>query len=187
MSSRTDGIILKKTDWGEAGQLFSIYTRDFGKVELIGRGTKKIQSKLNSHLQFFAVIDLSFAKGKKIDQLIAVSIVKNFALLKGDLQKIILGLWVLEIVEKMTKTNHPDEKIFLLLQKYLTYLNTTRAESVEDYPALRTVFIIELMTELGYKPPQNIINDSRRLNSFLSQHLEQELEVEKFLSLIKTK
>jgi len=34
---RTQGIFLKKEDRGEADQLFTIYTKDYGKLEILGK------------------------------------------------------------------------------------------------------------------------------------------------------
>ena len=73
MLYQTQGIILKRTDFSETSQLFSIYSSGLGKIEVIGRGTKKIKSKLNSQMQFFAVIDLEIARGKNCYKMIFTS------------------------------------------------------------------------------------------------------------------
>jgi len=47
---KTLGIVLKRKDWKASDFLFSIYTKDFGRINLVAVGTKKINSKLNGHL-----------------------------------------------------------------------------------------------------------------------------------------
>ena len=49
----TEGIILKRKDYQENDRLFTIYSKDYGKIDLIAKGTKKISSKLNSYLEPF--------------------------------------------------------------------------------------------------------------------------------------
>lgn len=41
---RTQGIFLKKQDRGQADELFIIYTKDFGKLEILGK-TKVCQNR----------------------------------------------------------------------------------------------------------------------------------------------
>jgi len=42
---RTQGLIFKKEERGEADQLFTVFTRDFGKLEVLGKAIRKISSK----------------------------------------------------------------------------------------------------------------------------------------------
>lgn len=184
MVYQTQGLILKKTDFGEASQLFRIYTKDLGKIEVLARGTKKIKSKLNSHLQFFSLINLSIAKGKNFDQLTGAVLIKNFSQLKNDFKKIILASFGLELVEQLTKTYHPDAKIFNLLLNYLETIDKKVIVKKDGWSNIQNQFIIKLMTLLGYKPKPEIIIDSNKLNNFLKSHLDQEIKVEKLMSCL---
>lgn len=178
---QTQGIILKKTDRGEADQLFSLYTENHGKVLALGKATKKIQSKLNPNLQFFAVSDLMIAPGKAHDHIAAVNLTKNFLDIKKDLKKIVLASFALELIEKLTKLAHPDPKIFILLSKYLFALDTHYFKN-SDWQIIKQAFSLKLLTLLGFKPTQDIINDTAKFDKFLENHLDAELETDKFLT-----
>lgn len=41
---RTQGLFIKEEDRGEANQLFTIFTKDFGKLEILGKAIRKISS-----------------------------------------------------------------------------------------------------------------------------------------------
>lgn len=58
----TEGIVLKKTPYGEADFLVRVLTKDFGKIELRARGARNAKSKLNSHLDFLDFTSVSFVK-----------------------------------------------------------------------------------------------------------------------------
>ena len=58
----TEGIVLKKTPYGEADFLVRVLTLDFGKIDLRARGARKQNSKLNPHLDFLDIASLSFVK-----------------------------------------------------------------------------------------------------------------------------
>jgi len=180
MTFQTNGLILKKTDSGEADQLFSIYTNKAGKILALGRGTKKIKSKLNSSLRQFAIIDLMIAPGKNHDHIAGVVIVKNFSNLQKDLKKIILGSFGLELVEKLTKVGQPDLKIFDLLVKYLEVIDSHSFED-NEWQKIKQTFVIKLLTLLGFAPPADIAAKPKELDNFLKQHLDFELMSEKFL------
>jgi len=208
MTYQTQGIILKKTDHNEADQLFSIYTEKKGKILALGKGTKKIQSKLNSSLQHFAIIDLMIAPGKNYDHIAGVNLIKNFSQIKNDLKKIILASFSLELVEKLTKVGMPDSKIFILLIKYLSAINdnsftphpfrsnreTTQLASYrkgagftqEEWRTIKQAFTVELLALLGFGPTADVISDPKKLGNFLKQHLDFELQTEKFLTKISS-
>ena len=61
---RTQGFILKKTDRGEADQILTIYTKDFGKLEILGKAIRKIKSKLRSGADLFYFSEIEFIQGK---------------------------------------------------------------------------------------------------------------------------
>lgn len=185
MTYQTHGIILKKTDHKEADQLFSIYTLKQGKILALGRGTKKISSKLNPHLQTFSVVDLMIASGKNYDHIAGVLTVKIFLNIKKDLKKIILGNFALEIVDKLTKPGQPDSKIFILLSKYFEAINNNLFTD-NEWQIIKQAFVIKLLSLLGFKPTVDIAEDSKRLDNFLKQHLEAELQTDKFLIKIFT-
>lgn len=180
----TQGIILRKTNWGETGQFFSIYTKDLGKIEVVGRGTKKIKSKLNSHLQFFSLVDIAIAKGKNFSQLTGALLSQNFTNIKSDLVKIALASFGLELVDKLTQPHQPDKKIFDLLLNYLEIIDKESPLEVNNFELIKKHFIIKLTTFLGYQPSAEIITDAIKLDAFLKRHLEKDLQTEKLLKLL---
>ncbi|MBI5221750.1 MAG: DNA repair protein RecO [Candidatus Magasanikbacteria bacterium] len=181
----TQGIILKKIDFGEASQIFSFYTQDFGKLIIIGQGTKKIVSKLNSSLQFFSVINISIVKGKNYDKLTAASIYQSFPNIMKDLKKTFYANFALELINKLTKASQADVRIFLLLKNFLTGLNQEQQKSLNSkWRAWRHDFIVKILGLLGYLPDEEIASDEEKLNNFLSHYLEKELLVEKVFNNI---
>lgn len=180
---QTQGIILKISDRGEADQLFSIYTKTHGKIQALGRGTKKIKSKLNCQLQPFANIDFMIASGKSYDHIAAATQVENFLNIKKDLKKIILASYTLELTEKMTENGMAEIQIFSLLKNFLKALNSEEFTDLK-MKRFKQMFVIKLLSILGLLPPKNIINDQKKLDLFLKNNLEKELYTERFLEKI---
>ncbi|MAF14335.1 MAG: DNA repair protein RecO [Parcubacteria group bacterium] len=181
MTYQTQGIILKITDHREVDQLFYIYTLSQGKVVAIGRGTKKIKSKLNSNLKQLAVVDLMIADGKNYSHIAGATVNKNFNNIITDLKKIILASFALELVEKFTKVDQPDEKLFGLVVKYFDILNSNSFEE-KDWQIIRQAFVIKLLAILGFAPTPEIMADHKKLDYFLKEQLDSELQTENFFA-----
>jgi len=130
MYYKTQGIILKRRDYREVDGLFSIYTKDRGKIEVVAKGVKKIKSKLSSHLDYFSLVDLMIAKGRNFDQIAGATMTRNFSSLKSDLGKIILGSYCFEVVDALIKTEYRDERIWKLLNEALELLEITDYSNV---------------------------------------------------------
>ena len=152
------GIILRKRDFRESDIFFSIYTKEMGKVQAIARGVKKVRSKLGGHLDYFAIIDLMIAKGKKFDYIAGAITERNFHFLKNNLNRINFGFYCLEIVNYFVKEGKKDRKIFTLLDDFLNLLNKNELHyfgvkiEKESLFAISYFFILKFLDYLGYKP-----------------------------------
>jgi len=154
MYYKTQGIILRRRDYRENDGLFSIYTRDRGKIEAIAKGVKKIKSKLGPHLDYFAVIDLMLARGKSFYQLAGATMMRNFSGIKAELRKISLASYCLEITEMLLKEGQRDEAVWKLLNELLELM-----ENSPQPPLLKgekiflvRIFSLKLLSHLGYAP-----------------------------------
>lgn len=183
-ATSTSAILLRRINWGEASQLFTFYTRRLGKVEAVGRGTKKIQSKLNGHLQFFATIDLLVARGRNFDQLAGAILEERFFPVPTQLQQVLLGSLMLELVDQLTKPHQPDQSLFALLRRSLAAVGSAAPLTKQRCAELQQQFTVELLGALGYQPPLSVAVDRTALRHFLNQHLDRELNVKRFVTAV---
>lgn len=73
----TQGIVLKKNFYREFDEVFTVYTEDFGKIEILGRGVKRPAAKLPSHLQVLDLSNIEFVLGKKFRVLTGADLIGN--------------------------------------------------------------------------------------------------------------
>ena len=77
---QTEGIVLSRTDYGEADRIINILTPEQGKIALMARGVRKPKSKLAGGIELFSISDISYIKGKgEIGTLISVRLKKHYA------------------------------------------------------------------------------------------------------------
>ncbi|MCX6745041.1 MAG: DNA repair protein RecO [Candidatus Parcubacteria bacterium] len=154
----TTGIILKRRDYQENDCLFCIYTKDFGKIEVVARGTKKISSKLKGYLEPFYLVKLMIAKGKFIDKLANCNTIKSYENLRADPS--LLGFALINYLAEGTDglisghTSQSDK--FNLLIETLNILEQEIAKDLQEKKErllfISSIYFLKLLGLLGYQP-----------------------------------
>ena len=147
---RTQGFIFKKTDRGEANQLFTVYTKDFGKLEILGKAIRKISSKLRSGADIFYLSDIEFIQGKTHKTLTDAILIKDFKNLRKNLKKIAVAYKISEVLDILVKGQEPDEKIWQLLNETFNKLNNCLLLTV-NCSLIYYYFLWNLLSILGYR------------------------------------
>lgn len=148
---RTQGLVLKKEDRGEANQLFTVYTKDYGKLEILGKAIRKIKSKLRSGADIFYLSDIEFIQGKTHKTLTDAILIENFLNLKRELPRLTLANRIAETLDSLTGTEEKDEKVWSLLLKTFKSLNSPRL-SIKNFQLIYYYFLWKLSIFSGYKP-----------------------------------
>ncbi len=152
MTRQVKGIILQKQDYRENDRLFSLYTDELGKIEAVARGARKIKSKMAGHLELFSIINLMVAPGRTYYQIAGADQIKNLLNIKKDLAKTVLGSFCLEIVDVFTKPEHPDSKIYELLEEILKIFNNSEVKDFLKMYSLSKFFVLKILSFLGWTP-----------------------------------
>jgi DNA repair protein RecO (recombination protein O) len=148
---RTKGIIFKKEDRGEADQLFTFYTEDFGKLEILGRAIRKISSKLRSGAELFYLSEIEFIQGKTHKTLTDAISIEKFRNLRESLKRLSIAYKISEVLDKLVKFQEPDEKIWQLLNEVFQKLNSLSLV-ISHLSLLYYYFLWNFLSILGYKP-----------------------------------
>lgn len=151
-SRNSAALVLNRQNYKEYDTLVTVYAKNFGKLNLIARGTKKIKSKLAAHLEPLVLCDLMILKGRGRDY-IGASIVRNYYLnIREDLNKIYYAGKALNLFNRLVKEEHPDERLFYLITRWLDVLDNFKDCSKENGELLFSFFAFKLLAELGYQP-----------------------------------
>ncbi len=148
---RTQGLFLKKEDREEADQLFTIYTKDFGKLEVLGRAIRKITSKLRAGTEIFYLSEIEFIQGKTYKTLTDAISIEKFENLRKSLVRLKIAYKISEVFDNLVRGQEADEKIWRLLLEVIKILNKPEISNWK----LRIVyyyFFWNLFSLLGYKP-----------------------------------
>ena len=141
---------MKKTDRGEADRIFTIFTEDFGKMDLLARAERKITSKLRAGLEVFYLSEIEFIQGKAYKTLTDAILINNFKNLRNNLKKLATAYKISETLNELVKGQEPDKKIWQLLQETFNKLDDPRILDTK-YQILYYYFLWNLLLILGYE------------------------------------
>jgi len=151
---RTQGFILKQDNLKEADQLFIIYTKDFGKLKILGRAIRKIKAKLRGNSQLFSLLELEFIQGKSYKTLTDAIVINKFSEIHKDLEKLKITYQIGEVLDNLIKGEEADENIWKLLSETFDRLNDLPF-IIYHLPLIYYYFFWNLVSVLGYHPQLN--------------------------------
>lgn len=149
MTYKAEGIIINKKDFREADRLFCVYTKEYGKLDILGQGTKKITSKLSGNLEILNKAVFTFAKGKQLDRVALVDPLSSNEDIKNNLEKLTCALYCLQIFDTAVKVGEPDDALYAHVNDFVSHLNDCEGNV---FSPLAKLFIIKLAILLGYRP-----------------------------------
>lgn len=143
----SEGVILSRKNYNEADRILVIFSKHFGKLTLLAKGIRKIKSKKRGHLEIFSKIKFSATKGHGFDIMTEAETINDFAGVRTNLNKISLGYYFCEVVNKITHEDGRASTVYSLLSAALEELGKQL-----ELKKLRLKFIYDLLIEMGYWP-----------------------------------
>lgn len=155
----TKAIIINKSDRGENDKLLTVYTEDYGKVNVLARGVGKVGSKLASQIDLLNFIEIGFAQGKAFKVLTSAVIENDFRGIKKDLEKFRSALHFSNLANRFSLFEESDGVIFDVLHKAFLHLEKSDFSEMKMKLFLR-YFELNFLSFLGYCPPDKELPES---------------------------
>ena len=144
----TQGIILSRTDYGEADKIITLLTPDSGKLRLMARGVRRSKSRLAGGVELFSISDISYIRGRgEIGTLISARLVTHYGSIVQDVTRTMLGYEMIKRLNKVTE-DEPEAEYFELLQQVFAALN----DATISLEIIRFWFGARLLAQAGYSP-----------------------------------
>jgi DNA repair protein RecO (recombination protein O) len=123
---KASAIILHSRRYGETSKILSLFTRQFGKLSLMAKGSRSIKSRHLGALEPYNHISLVFYRkeSRDIQYLREVDIIDSFPSVHQQLGKMALAAIACEIVERTEAIEHVNPELFRLLLVVLRTLET---------------------------------------------------------------
>ena len=150
MIIRTDAIVLRAMAYRETSQIVTLFTREKGKMAVLAKGARLTKSRFGSSLQPMSYTQVVFyyRPTRGLQTLSESAHVQPFLHISNDLEKISVGLRIVELVYALMQEEDPNPQIFNLLLEVLGRLDETDVHTLNLLP----YFQMRLGTALGFAP-----------------------------------
>lgn len=151
----TEGVVLKKSDAGETDVLFTLYTKEYGKIRVRAQGVKKESAKLKGHLETLSLSSVSFVLGKNGERLTHASLINYWPATRSDLGKLKLAYEIVETIDRSCFPGQKDEAVWGEILRGFSFLeDSVTGGEAEFLPSFKK----HLSISLGYGGESDIMN-----------------------------
>lgn len=147
---RSEAIVLRTRDFGEADKILTLLTADYGKVSAVAKGCRRIRNRLMGVSAPFVHMRALIFEGKSLDTLSQGELIHSFIDIREDLEKMAYAAYMAEVVDQMTEEKHPVPLLFKLLLGCFQVLSDGHNPDV-----VARYFDVNCLSILGYRPQLN--------------------------------
>jgi len=121
--NKARAIVLEQEARGEADKRFILFSKEFGRIEIMGKSIRKIDSKLKGGITLFSLCNIEFIQGRHYKILTFSSTEKEFAGIRGSLNKLKIAYQIREIANKLIVEPEKDLRLWDFILATFTDLN----------------------------------------------------------------
>ncbi len=157
----TQGIVLRRTNYGEADRIVQFLTPDQGKISVVVKGVRRLKSKMAGGVELFSISNLSFIKGRgELGTLVSAQLQTHYGNITKDITRVQLGYDLIKLLNATVEDDAGPE-YFELLQAALAALDDANlsAELVQVW------FTARMLQETGHTPNTRTTMDSQPLEA----------------------
>ena len=169
---KTEGVVLKRKNFGETDRLLTVFTKGNGKLVIVARGIRKIVSRKAPDLEPFTHLHFVLAIGRIFDYVLEVEVIEKYHFISNNLERIAHAYRLVELVDRLCPEREPYVEVFALLIETLRNLNS---EKQTQLMALSENIALKLLWELGYLPREKLMSGIT-LTRFLETVMEKTLK-----------
>ncbi|MGQ9681376.1 MAG: DNA repair protein RecO [Anaerolineae bacterium] len=143
----TEGIVLKRSDLGEADRLLVLFTPGLGKLRVVAKGVRKVPSRKAGYVEPLMRSHFLLARARELDIVTQADAIEVYGELRHDLVRTSFACYLAELVDAFAEEGGENPALYTLLASALRHL------ADGDEPSLLTRhFELRLLDLVGYRP-----------------------------------
>ena len=142
------GIVLKERDYGESIKILDIFTKEYGIIGVISKGSKKMKSNLSgvSTRLTYGIFHIYY-KEDKLSTLTSVDVLNPFINIKKNIINISFATYLSELTHQIVKQTIKYDEVFDLFINSLLKIN-----ELFDPLVITNILELKLLSYLGVEP-----------------------------------
>lgn len=170
-AEKATAIVLRTIDFSETSLVVSLFTREFGKIQGLAKGGRRLKGPFESALDLLALCRIVFLRKSSdaLDLLTEAKLLRRFRPAGRSLSSLYAGYYVAELLNELTDQYDPHPQLFDLADEALCNLSagasgggvSEKAVQGEEGKEGRAVLRFELgaLRELGHLPTLSVCAD----------------------------
>jgi DNA repair protein RecO (recombination protein O) len=146
---KTEAIVLRTMELGEADRVLTVLTPRLGKLRVIAKGVRRPRSRIGGGLQPFSDVQLVMAVGRTFDVVTSTSLEDPHLGLRNDLHSTAAAWYLVELVDRFCEGAADSHDAFRLLAQGLSALD---AGSAVARDVIARWFELHLLEAMGFRP-----------------------------------
>ena len=143
---RTEAIVLRERDYGEADRILILLT-PAGKIAALAKGIRRSTSRKVGHLGLFNRAQVLMARGRNFDIVSQAESLEEFEGLRKDLLRFTYACYIGELVDRFAQEGEENEALYALMVQGLRWC----AQATDLSLCIRR-FELRLLSYSGYQP-----------------------------------
>lgn len=162
---RTTGIVLRRTDYGEADRILNVLTAE-GKISALAKGVRKSKSKLAGAIELFSYSELNFHLSDKKDTLAILTgsrLIEHYTNIAKDINAMRLAGNIMKDADRHSEQIKSSDFLDLLHQALKTLNRLIAAK--ENLDIVHIWWLLNLWRISGEELNLHTDNNGRPLNA----------------------
>jgi len=148
MYLKTEGLILRETEYKDSDKLLTVLTRDHGLMTLKARGVRSRSSRLKGACQLLAYSEFTYFDYRGFATINEAVPIDQFSELRKDLDALALASYFVQVAEAVSQEDAPsDDVLSLTLNALYALCRLNKPQKL-----IKAVFELRIACHAGYYP-----------------------------------
>lgn len=151
-TEKATGLIIRTADWSESSRIATFFTKEFGKIQVLAKGGRRIKSNFEVALDLLSVCSIVWLRKPQggLEILTEARSEERFNGLRSNLPNLYAAYYLAELVNEGLQDYDPHEQLYTHTLEGLRLLNTGA-----DPIGVICWYEMLWLAELGYRPRLN--------------------------------
>lgn len=141
---KTEGIVLKRKNFGEADRILTVFSLHRGKISVLAKGVRRIISRRAGNVELLNRVSMYLHQTKGMSILTEAESLDTYQKLKEDLTLSTYAYHIIELVDRLTAENQENRILYNHLVEVLKKLSQNPRQ------ILIRAFEAKILSNLGF-------------------------------------
>ncbi|MCR4403826.1 MAG: DNA repair protein RecO [Candidatus Acetothermia bacterium] len=148
--AKATGFVIRAFDYQESSRIVTLLSPRLGKISLLAKGARKLESRFGAALDLLNLIEVVFYEGRGLKLLKEAALIEGYPRLKRDYDRLEVALQAARALNLLLREGQGESRAYRLFQELLQELD--REGELVRLSLLQLGFKLKLIDYLGFGP-----------------------------------